>query len=113
MNSNYNLENIDIPEKCKVVKNVFTTYDPSINYNEDDSLYNLQEDLLQIIFDDINLIVDLGWYGDFETNIGCFKIYIIKDFDWEDPLKVISSQSQSTIAKNLNQIFSAVSNQEF
>jgi len=45
---------------------------------------NLKEDLFQIEFSD-NTIFDIGWYSSPEIK-GCFKVYIVQNFDWETPL---------------------------
>ncbi len=44
----------------------------------------LKEDMLQISFPD-NIILDIGWYPEFDL-CGSFKIVVIKDFDWSDPI---------------------------
>lgn len=108
MKKKYKLENINFPKNSKVVKNVFTTYDPSNEYDVEESFLNLQEDLLQVSFEDQNQIVDLGWYGDFDKNEGSFIIYIIKDQDWDNPLQIEKSKSQKEITKALKLILSKI-----
>lgn len=50
------------------------------------NIEHLKEDLLQIEYHN-NLILDLGWYPSFNKK-GAFSISIIKDFDWENPIKI-------------------------
>ncbi|MDR7941970.1 hypothetical protein RIU82_18730 [Enterobacter soli] len=45
---------------------------------------SLQEDMLQVEFPN-GYILDIGWRPSFDIN-GKFYIYLIKDFDWEDPV---------------------------
>lgn len=102
---NFELQQFPIPPDCQIVYNSFTTYDPETAYTEEKSQYNLSEDLLQIEFVSLNIIVDLGWYGNVETNDGYFKIFIVKNSDWENPLRIEISKSQSIITEKLEQIF--------
>ena len=102
------LQQLNIPKRCKIVKNDFSTYDPEIEFTEEKSLFYLQEDLLQIVFEDLDFIVDLGWYGDVLKNIGEFKIFIIKGSDWDNPIKIETSKSQKTITQNLEMILSEI-----
>ena len=100
----FELQPLIIPVGCRIAKNDFTTYDPETEYSEDRSLFYLTEDLLQIEFSSSNLVIDLGWYGDFETNDGQFKICVIQNEDWSNPLIIEESKSQSTIHERLERI---------
>jgi len=97
----FKLQPLIIPSGFKISKNDFTTYDPEINFTEERNLYNLTEDLLQIEFDYSNLIIDLGWYGEIYSNRGEFKIHVIENEDWENPLKIENSKSQKIIKEKL------------
>ncbi|EFU2869856.1 Uncharacterised protein [Salmonella enterica subsp. enterica serovar Sanjuan] len=44
----------------------------------------LKEDMLQVEFP-CGYILDVGWRPSFDIN-GRFYIYLIKDFDWEEPV---------------------------
>lgn len=83
-------------------------YDPSKEFTQELNLYYLQEDLLQIESSDIGITIDLGWYGDTTTNIGKFKIYIIKDFDWENPQQEIEAISSIEIYDKLIEVIKAL-----
>ena len=100
----FKLQPLTIPSGCRIAKNDFTTYDPENDFTEERNLYNLTEDLLQIEFDYSNLTIDLGWYGEISSNIGEFKIYVIENEDWENPLKIENSKSQKKITEKLEQI---------
>lgn len=103
-----NLQQLLIPNHCKVLKNSFSTYDPEIDYSEEKNLFYLTEDLLQIEFG--NLILDLGWYGEISTNEGEFKIYLIQNQDWENPIITKSSKSQKVIKETLEEILASFKN---
>ncbi len=49
-----------------------------------DQLDNLQEDLFQAVFYD-QYVIDVGWYPSEKIN-GSFKLVVIKEYDWENPL---------------------------
>ncbi len=94
---------INLPEGCNVIKNSFTTYDPELSYSVENSLKYLEEDLLQITISN-SILIDLGWYGNFETNEGSFKIYVIKNNDWDNPIRIESSKSQIEISRKIEMI---------
>ena len=98
------LQPLKIPTGCKIIKNEFTTYNPETEYTEEKNLFYLWEDLLQIGFEYSNLIIDLGWYGEISSNIGEFRILVIENQNWENPLKVVKSKSQENITKKLDKL---------
>ncbi|MCL2336018.1 MAG: hypothetical protein FWC60_01215 [Firmicutes bacterium] len=63
-----------------------------INFNVNESLdyyeqqFSYKQDMLQITYDN-NYVIDVGWYQDFDPN-GFFKIVIIKDNDWWNPVLI-------------------------
>jgi hypothetical protein len=87
------LQQIDFPSDCTVIHHDFYNYDPEKNFNESDNLDYLYEDLLQCKFEENNMIIDLGWYGNIAENKGGFKIQMIKDQNWEIPFNVVHSKS--------------------
>lgn len=109
---NFELQQFIAPKGCQIIKNDFTTYNPETEYSEERSLDNLTEDLLQIEFENSNIVVDLGWYGDFETNDGYFKIIVLKNDDWDSPLRIEISKSQRNITEKLEQILMEINKVE-
>ncbi len=91
------IQEIDFPLDCKIIRNDFYSYDPSTSFNEADSTKYLNEDLLQCFFPKDNVIIDLGWYGDVVSNKGEFRIYVIKNENWEIPFSVIHSKSDEEV----------------
>lgn len=61
----------------------YIDFDVNTKENLLSQLHLLKEDLIQIKY--INsLILDVGWYPEFNKN-GHFIIYIIQNYDWEKP----------------------------
>jgi len=104
----FKLQTLDFPSNCKINKHDFSIYNPDVQFSEQNNLYYLNEDLLQVEFEDLNLVVDLGWYGEISSNKGEFKIYVIKDKNWESPLKIESSKSQIEISSKLQKILETI-----
>ena len=107
----FNLQYFIFPANCKIAKHIFSPYDPNLEYSEQDSLDLLSEDLLQVIFEEQNIVVDLGWYGGSSNKNGIFKIYVIQGTNWDKPIKVESSSNQSEIAKKFQEILNDFSGQ--
>ena len=97
-------QDINFPKDCIIINHDFYNYDPVNAYNKVHSLKYLNEDLLQCTFPEEELIIDLGWYGDIDTNKGEFKIYIIQNENWEIPFNIIHSKSVEEIKELLNKI---------
>ena len=57
--------------------------------NETIDQLQFEEDLLQVSFFDEKYILDVGWYPNPRKN-GVFKVYVIKNYDWENPLFIRS-----------------------
>ena len=94
----------DFPKSLKVIKNEFYTYDPNSEFEEKLNYEYLTEDLLQLYLEKDCTTIDLGWYGDLSENKGCFKVYVIKNENWENPLEVVKSKSQAKISNELLRI---------
>lgn len=48
-----------------------------------------REDMIQYIHKESGCIVDMGFYGDIDSNDGIWKVVVIgSDQDWENPIKV-------------------------
>lgn len=100
--------NISVPAGFKIARNEFYMYDPEMDYTEALNLYYLQEDLLQITNEENSIIIDLGWYGEIHSNKGKFKIYLIKDMDWENPEQEIESTSSADIYNKLVEVVNSI-----
>ena len=98
------IQKINFPLDCRIINNDFHSYDPLNSFNEADSLKYLNEDLLQCSFPEDDMIIDLGWYGDLISNKGEFRIYIIKNENWEIPFNIIHSKSVEEIKNLLTKI---------
>ncbi len=65
-------------------KIVYDGFDIDFGVPIKDQIYELQEDLLQVQYNN-NLVLDLGWVPELDPD-GCFKISVIKNSDWLTPL---------------------------
>jgi hypothetical protein len=87
------IQEISFPSDCTVIAHDFYNYDPLNSFHIGESLKYLNEDLLQCEFEEEEMIIDLGWYGDIDSNKGEFRIYLIKDGNWELPFNIIHTKS--------------------
>lgn len=62
-------------------------------------LDNLKEDMLQIEFSD-GYLLDVGWRPSFSKN-GEFKIVLIKDFNWNEPVYAGSAKNIIALEKEI------------
>ncbi|WP_241177130.1 hypothetical protein [Citrobacter portucalensis] len=68
-----------------------------------DEVTRLDEDLLQLVFND-KLIIDVGWYPPFDEN-GEFIIQMIQNSNWENPSVTISSGwDKNELIEKLNKV---------
>ena len=56
------------------------------------------EDLLQLSNSRFNLVIDLGWYGDIN---GTYKLFLVKNCNWEKPLEVVSTRNPAVIIEKI------------
>lgn len=89
------LVKIDIPNEFKIVKNELYNYDINTDSNIDNRYKYLQEDILQITLS--NLTIDIGWYGDLEHGKGCFKIFLVKNQNWDSIIETLSADTISQV----------------
>lgn len=98
------IQPIHLPVNCEINQNEFYTYDPLNAFDRLNSIKYLTEDLFQCYFPEEDIIIDLGWYGDVIKNDGEFKIKVIQNEYWDNPVKVFNSKSVEEIKELLNKI---------
>jgi len=84
---------VTIPEQFEVTKNDFLIENSDSDYIED---------IMQIQHKATKLVIDLGWYGDFVSQVGIYTIVVIKDFDWDNPIVSIDAETKDEIAGELD-----------
>ncbi|MDC5077355.1 hypothetical protein OHW40_03010 [Acinetobacter baumannii] len=89
--------NIDIKDGV-VSHDSISWIDDNFEINED-IIFDLSEDLLQISFNN-NKILNVGWYPDLEVG-GFFKIVVIKDMNWESPIIEKECRDISSLKENI------------
>lgn len=62
---------------------------------------SLKEDMLQVAFPN-GYILDVGWRPSFDVN-GEFYIYLIKDFNWEEPIYSSNAKNIHFLEIEINQ----------
>ena len=88
-----------IPEQFEVTKNDFLIENSDSDYIED---------ILQIVYTPNKQIVDLGFYGCEVSQVGIYRIVVIKDFDWENPVVSIEAKTKEEIAAELDNLLKSM-----
>ena len=65
-------------------KIVYDDFDINPNIQLEQQTFSLKEDMFQVNYDN-KYLIDIGWGPEFNLK-GKFKIRIIKDFNWIDPI---------------------------
>ncbi|WP_375562030.1 hypothetical protein ACE193_05640 [Bernardetia sp. OM2101] len=63
----------------------------------------LTEDICQIEYKEKNSLIDIGWYPEYAeiTKDSHFKIYIIQNSDWDNPIAVYSCYDISKLKETI------------
>ncbi|MEZ3139535.1 MULTISPECIES: hypothetical protein [unclassified Citrobacter] len=72
----------------------------------DEQRDSLKEDMLQVEFPN-GYVLDVGWRPSFDIN-GKFYIYLIKDFDWEEPVYSGSAGDIDSLVFEINQAMNKI-----
>lgn len=94
----YELQPLRIQGGWKVEYNSFTEYD--IEKHGESDLFELNEDLLRLYNEKANLMIDLGWYPAYDVD-GNYVLELIKNFEWDRPLKRVVSKSKKEIVSDI------------
>lgn len=103
---------IRVPAGWEVIINKLSEIEPDTIENPEDNLWFTEfvEDVLYICQKrkernnhqtiEHELGIDIGWYPDGNPQ-GSFHMVVVRDGDWENPLKVLSSRKKSEIVPEL------------
>ena len=69
-------------------------------------IFSLKEDMFQVSFCD-KYLIDIGWNPEFNLN-GNFKIRIIKNFDWSNPIYFKQTNNLNTLDKSVKECIEIV-----
>jgi hypothetical protein len=69
----------------------------------------LKEDLIQVQFRNA-IILDLGWYPEFDPR-GQFVLTVVRDQDWENPILQLKFRELSQLILNLNRAIESANGQ--
>jgi hypothetical protein len=95
------LQPLRIPGGWEVIWNNFIEIDPlMINGKDDDLWLDFSEDILLIKNKFKNITLDLGWYPSINSS-GTFRIYLISNEDFNNPMEIYDSRSKDEIASKI------------
>ena len=72
-----------------------------MSVHKEEDCYELNEDLLQPKYTRANIIIDLGWYPAHSCDEGNYILYLIKDYDRENPLGKGMTKDKKEIIKTI------------
>ncbi|NRA12913.1 MAG: hypothetical protein HRT57_13235 [Crocinitomicaceae bacterium] len=104
---------IEIPDSFNLVSHEFYNYDPKTDFSEIENLMYLNEDLFQATFEENDLIVDFGWYGNVKKNDGQFMLKLIQNNQWDNPVTTIPSSCLDQAIDILERTMMAIHNGVF
>ena len=90
---------IDFKDGIITYENLFWLFN---NTNELINKLEFEEDLLQVQFFNEKYILDVGWYPHIGRN-GKFKVYVIKNSDWQNPLFIKSDNTINDLITTIKQ----------
>lgn len=91
----FELQPLRIQAGWRIEINNFTEYD--IEKDGEKYSFELCEDLLQLSFnEEVNIIIDLGWYPSGDIN-GNYILQFIKDYNWDFPLEELITRSKKEV----------------
>lgn len=104
------LQPLRISNGWEVSYNKFLEIDPNDLKEDDDIWIHFTQDILQMkyVFKEIYLTLDLGWYPETEFD-GTYRLEIIKDQDWINPLETFESRSKKEIVEKIEELLYQIS----
>ena len=87
---------------------VYNDFDINPNIPFEKQIFSLKEDMFQVNYND-KYLIDIGWSPDFDIN-GKFKIRIIKDFDWVNPIYFKKTNNLKQLYKLLKKCIEIIKN---
>ena len=79
----------------------FDGFDINPNQSLEDQILSLREDMFQVNYNG-KYIIDIGWKPNLNIN-GKFKIRIIKDYDWDNPIYFKKTKNLNTLHKHVKE----------
>ncbi|MCK5727517.1 MAG: hypothetical protein KAH22_11925 [Thiotrichaceae bacterium] len=94
--------------------NEFFEIDPELANENNSNWWHFKEDMLQIEDRSAGLLIDLGWYPEFNAE-GAFKLVLVKISEapdempnnWDNPLKIFYSNNRSEVVREIEKWASA------
>jgi hypothetical protein len=100
------LQALQIPIGWRVQWNQFFDVEPGAEIEVDglpegDVWELFPQDLLQLKYDERNLVVDLGWLPEADPD-GRYILTLVENKNWDQPMSVYESTKKGEIVKNIN-----------
>ena len=89
----YEKVEFDMPAKWKLNYNKLLKIDPDTISIEDDKIwYKFSEDILNMVNTEHNILLDIGWYPEFNRD-GHYGLVVIENNEWQKPLETFVTRS--------------------
>ena len=100
----YEKVNFKVPEKWKINYNKLLKLDPSkIREFDDDIWVQYSEDMLNMVNEESNIMLDIGWYPGFSRE-GSYGLVLIEDNDWQRPIETFVTKNTEELVKRIQEI---------
>jgi len=90
----------------KKVTDKFIDFDIDENLSFDEQCFSFKEDMLQISYEK-DYVLDIGWYPDHNPT-GSFKIVVIKDYDWVNPVFIERCREVKVLVKYMEKFITYI-----
>lgn len=87
-------------------KIIYLEFNFDKNKTVSEQIFEFKEDICQIEYDN-GYLIDIGYYPEFSID-GNFKVYLIKDLDWENPIIEKAAASIDDLIIEVSEIVSYV-----
>jgi hypothetical protein len=107
------LQALQVPNGWRVQWNQFFDIEPGAAVEieglpENDPWELFPQDLLQLKYDNGNLIIDLGWLPEADPD-GQYILTLVEDENWTQPTSVYESKTKEEIVKHINLLMKKIS----
>ena len=97
----YEKVEFELPEGWKI--NINNLFKIEIEKNDDKIWDKFSEDMFNMVNSEKKLIIDVGWYPQFDVN-GHFGLIVIKDNVWLKPIDTLVTRDINEIINKINAI---------
>ena len=100
----YEKVNFNVSERWKVNYNRLLKLDPSqIGELDDDIWIEYSVDMLNMVNEEDNIMLDIGWYPEFSRK-GSYGLVLIEDNDWQRPIETFVTKNTEELVNRIEEI---------